>query len=358
MSLPSKKSLTLLAAGAAAAAIVLTAAADARVNTGGGRPAPHFSGGRPGGNFGRPGGGGMMMRQQAHPGGGGNMHGRPGGGGNVQFHPGGNMQGHPGGGNMQGRPGGGNMQGRPGGDRDHRNVARPGGGTGVSAGALHAGPGLHGSKPGGLSPRVVNFAHVNMHGHAFPLIRERRQFWFGGRRHLFVPLATLGVVAIAGSYWYPDAFVSIDGPACTGFTPDGCQLEWRDVDFDDGGGAPQCVQYCPQAGPPPAQIAQLPPPPPVAQGGSCALTVFAEPEFAGPSEPTSENAPVLADSGWKDAISSIQVQAGTWDFFTDENYGGETLHLPAGSYPTLTPEWNRKISSFMCVEPGAAAPKQ
>jgi len=31
------------------------------------------------------------------------------------------------------------------------------------------------------------------------------------------------------------------------------------VDFVYGGGEPQCVQYCPVVGPPPAQIATLPP---------------------------------------------------------------------------------------------------
>jgi hypothetical protein len=28
----------------------------------------------------------------------------------------------------------------------------------------------------------------------------------------------------------------------------------------------------------------------------------------------------LADSGWQNAISSIRVQTGTWDFFIDDNY--------------------------------------
>jgi hypothetical protein len=27
--------------------------------------------------------------------------------------------------------------------------------------------------------------------------------------------------------------------------------------------------------------------------------------------------------------------------------------MGAGSYPMLAPEWNKKIGSFMCVEPGA-----
>lgn len=344
MPFPPTKSLTRYAAAgmaAAAAALTLTATADAVVRGGG-----HAGGGRPAFHGGGHPGGGMM----GHPGGG--MMGRPGGG--MMGHPGGGMahpggMGHPGGG-MAGHPGGG-MAGHPGGGRPG---GAPGGGlhAGPGGGGLHAGPGPRNfsARPG--AGGRTNVAHVSVGGHAFPLVRGRRFFWSGGGRHFFVPLATLGVVAIAGSYWYPDAFVPIYGPACTGVTPDGCQLEWRNVDFDDGGGAPQCVQYCPQAGPPPAVVSELPPPPPLAQDGNCQLTVYAEPQFGGQSEPTSENAPALSQSGWKDAISSIQVQSGTWDFFADEDYGGETLHLPAGTYPTLAPEWNKKIGSFMCVEPG------
>jgi hypothetical protein len=51
-------------------------------------------------------------------------------------------------------------------------------------------------------------------------------------------------------------------------------------------------------------------------------------------------------------ISSIQVQSGTWDFFTGDDYGGNTMRLTAGTYPTLTPDWDKKINSFMCVVPG------
>lgn len=247
------------------------------------------------------------------------------------------------------RPGKAPGQGTPGAaQRNLRpNFTRPAG----TPGGLHAGPRLRNfsARPGAARTGT----RLSVGGRLFPLIRERRAFWSGGRRRFFVPLASLGIAAIAGSYWYPDAFVAINGPACTGITPDGCRLQWRDVDFEDGGDAPQCVQYCPQSGPPPAQVAELPPPPPLTQDGACQLTVFAEPEFGGQSEPTSENAPSLGESGWQDAIASIKVQSGTWDFFTGENFGGDALRLPAGSYPTLAPEWSGKIGSFMCVEPGA-----
>jgi len=176
--------------------------------------------------------------------------------------------------------------------------------------------------------------------------------YLGGRRRLFVPLGVLGAVLIGSSYWYPDGYVSIAGPYCTGFTPDGCELHWRMVDFVDGGGEPQCVQYCPQAGPPPAQVGTLPPPPPLPSQGTCQLTIFSDPNFAGTSAPAGDNQPNLSESGWQNAISSIQVQSGTWDFFTDDDYGGNTMRLATGTYPTLTPDWDKKINSFMCVQPG------
>ena len=63
----------------------------------------------------------------------------------------------------------------------------------------------------------------------------------------------------------------------------------------------------------------------------------------------------LSESGWQDAISSIQVQSGTWDFFTDDDFGGNTMRLATGTYPMLTPDWDKKINSFMCVQPGAGS---
>jgi hypothetical protein len=206
-------------------------------------------------------------------------------------------------------------------------------------------------KPGQLPSRPA-FPVLTMHNRFWPILKGRKFIWFGGYRRFFVPVGLLGVALIGGSYWYPDGYVSIAAPLCTGFTPDGCQLEWRTVNFEDGGSAAQCVQYCPQAGPPPAQAMALPPAPAVVANGSCQLTIYADPDFAGLSAPTSDNQPVLSDTGWKDEISSIQVQTGTWDFFSTENFGGESIRMAAGSYPMLAPEWNKKIGSFMCVEPG------
>jgi len=206
---------------------------------------------------------------------------------------------------------------------------------------------------GGFSSHIKpGFPAVHLRDKFWPIHKDSKFIWVRGQRRLFVPVALLGVVLIGGSYWYPDGYVSMEGPVCTGFTPEGCQLQWRMVDFEDGGGEPQCVQYCPQVGPPPAQVATLPPPPPPSENGACQTTIYAEPNFAGNSAPTDDNQPNLSQTGWRDEISSIVVGAGMWDFFSDENFGGESLRLTPGTYPTLSAEWTKRIGSFMCVQPG------
>jgi Beta/Gamma crystallin len=233
--------------------------------------------------------------------------------------------------------------------------------------ALRQGPGRPGGPPVVLAPGPGGFPHrppgfpiVTVGNRFFPIVRGPRYVWWGGYRRAFVPLAVLGIAAIGGSYWYPDGYVSVAQPYCAGLTPDGCQLTWRMVDFEGGGAAPQCVQYCPQVGPPPvagpgqapAQVAALPPPPPPAPAnGSCQMTIFAEPNFAGAAAPTTDAQPALGEAGWLNEISSVQVQSGEWEFYGDENYGGVSMRLDPGDYPNLAPEWTKRIGSFQCVQP-------
>jgi hypothetical protein len=215
--------------------------------------------------------------------------------------------------------------------------------------ALKQGPGKPVTSGAMSKPK---FPVVNAHNKFWPVLKGQKFIWVAGHRRFFIPVGLLGIALIDGSYWYPDGYVSIAGPLCTGFTPDGCLLEWRLVDFEDGGSEAQCVQYCPQAGPPPAKVVRLPPPPTLAMSGNCQLTIYENPSFGGLSAPTSDNQPLLSETGWKDEISSIQVRAGTWDFFSEENFGGDSIRMAAGSYPQLVPEWNKRIGSFMCTEPG------
>jgi hypothetical protein len=241
------------------------------------------------------------------------------------------------------------------------NLVQPKGGLPLQgADTLKRGPGKSTFNPvllksglGGPQQIKPAFPAVSMNHKFWPILKGPKFIWVGGHRRFFIPVGLLGVTLVGGSYWYPDGYVSIAGPACFGITPDGCQLHWRLVDFEDGGAEPQCVQYCPQVGPPPAQFVTLPPPPAFAESGACQLTIFAEPDFAGVSAPSGDNQPTLSQTGWRNEISSIQVQAGTWDFFSEENFGGESMRLPSGPYPILAPEWSKRIGSFMCVQPGA-----
>ena len=153
------------------------------------------------------------------------------------------------------------------------NTPRPGQPSGT---ALKLGPGkpiatpvLTGLRPGPARRVLVrpNFPIVSVNNRFFPIVKGPRYIYVGGARRLFVPLTALGVVLIGGSYWYADGYVSVDRPYCTGLTPEGCSLHWRMVDLVDGGAEPQCVSYCPQVGPPPAQVAALPPASPASAGG-------------------------------------------------------------------------------------------
>ncbi len=210
--------------------------------------------------------------------------------------------------------------------------------------------------PGKINPAVVkplNFPVVHLANNKFaPIWKQKHGLWWGGKWKYFVPFTALGVVLVGGSYYYPDAYVGFARPYCSGLTPDGCQLNWQQVNFEDGGADWQCVQYCPRPGamPPPQAVALTPPPP--APQGSCEVTIFSDGNFGGTGVTTGEEQPTLSQSGWQNQIASIQVKSGTWDFFTDENFAGNTMRLPPGPYQDLGPEWTRKIGSFMCIQPG------
>ena len=65
----------------------------------------------------------------------------------------------------------------------------------------------------------------------------------------------------------------------------------------------------------------------------------------------SDEQPRLNENGWQNQIASVKVAAGTWDFFSDPEFTGETMRLKPGDYPNLGPEWTKKAGSFMCVQP-------
>jgi hypothetical protein len=161
----------------------------------------------------------------------------------------------------------------------------------------------------------------------------------------------LGAAAVGGTYLYADGYLPVGRRYCEGVTPDGCHLNWRLVGFEGGGEDWQCVQYCPRPGalPPPRAVALTAPPP--LPEGRCEISLYSEPNFGSAAVTTSDDQAQLSASGWRDQIASLQVLAGTWDVFTDEQFGGESTRLEPGEYPNLPPEFDRKIGSFTCVAP-------
>jgi Beta/Gamma crystallin len=229
------------------------------------------------------------------------------------------------------------------------NKLGPAAGGALSAAKLQHGPG----KVGPIGPKP-NASFVKLaNNKVAPIWKGPKKIWWGGGWKTFLPYTALGVFVIGGAYYYPDGYLSLAGPYCAGITPDGCRLRWQLVGFEDGGEDWQCVEYCrrPGAMPPPQAVAYTEPPPP--PQGRCEVVIYPEPTFGGTGVPTSEEQPQLSQSGWQNQIASIQVRAGTWDFYSGEQYTGEQMRLPPGPYPTLGPDWTKRIGSFMCVQPGA-----
>ena len=176
----------------------------------------------------------------------------------------------------------------------------------VGAGRIGVGPG----RVNANFVRPANVAGVRLAGGRFaPVWRAgaaRRVWWRGGWR-VWAPITALGAVVIAGSYYWPDAYLATARPYCEGITPDGCRLNWQMVDFEGGGGDSQCVQYCPRVGaaPPPRTVA-LVAPPAMAQGKACEISIFSEPNFGGTNATANEEQPNLGATGWLNQVASVR----------------------------------------------------
>jgi hypothetical protein len=208
--------------------------------------------------------------------------------------------------------------------------------------------------------------------------RDRRRFFVNNRWRTLIPLIALGTFAVGYETYYADGYVPLEEPVCSGFSEDGSRLRWMAVPTEDGGSEYQCVAYSTQrnrtvteivvpSGPvaeeappaPPAEttgvgpanepaaVADVPPAP----ATGCELLIYSESNFQGLSSPVDENQASLEEEGWKNEIASIQIKSGTWDFYSDEDFGGEMMRLGAGTYPTLDPKWSKHIGSFMCSAP-------
>lgn len=82
-------------------------------------------------------------------------------------------------------------------------------------------------------------------GHRYSAWRSGYRVRHGGGWRTFVALGTLGAIAIGATQYYPYAYISAPRPYCEGFTEDGCELRWQDVETVEGDIVSQCVAYCP-----------------------------------------------------------------------------------------------------------------
>ena len=192
------------------------------------------------------------------------------------------------------------------------------------------------------------------------MFRDRRRVWVGGFWRTFVPIVALGGLYIGSQYYDPDGYVALARPYCSGVSEEGYSLRWQEVPVEGGGTEWQCVQFRPRLAavdlppPPPPQTLVTPEPAPVQTAGSCEIIVYSEPNFAGMSSPASENLATLEEEGWKYEIASVQVIAGTWEFYAEDEFTGDSMRLPQGSHGDLG-EWTKRIASLMCIEPSARA---
>lgn len=208
--------------------------------------------------------------------------------------------------------------------------------------------------------RVVSIGkkpkNITVRGKKVLVIRDRRVVYRNGAFRALIGFGGLAAVIVGSQYFDPDGYVAVAEPMCGGVSPDGCRLRWQDVPTEDGGTEPQCVEYCPRTtvGMAPAPLAtpvpQMVAPEPTAPVTGCEMVVFKEPNFGGEPQTVNENEAGLNED-WDKQIASLQVKAGTWDVFAEEEFGGESLRLPPGSYATLGEEWIGKISSVRCSEP-------
>ncbi len=212
--------------------------------------------------------------------------------------------------------------------------------------------GITPSTAGAVLPKGASQLAV-INGQNFPVTHERRRLFIRGATHTFVPVAALAAFYLAGRPLYPYGYVSLAGPYCRGVSENGCALNWQAVEFEDGGSELQCVEFCPRGVDLSAALAFASAP--AAPAGRCEAVIYSDANLAGINAPTREDQPRLSETGWKDQISSIEVKAGTWDFYSDDDYSGDALRLVPGAYRTLDPQWAKHIGSMICVQPPAEA---
>jgi hypothetical protein len=225
-------------------------------------------------------------------------------------------------------------------------IAQGPNGKGGKGKGIAQGPNAKGGKNG---PPNVNINVTVINNRTVNIFRGPRRIFVGGAWTTLIAATALTPLVIGSTYFDPDGYVPVAEPVCRGQTPEGCTLNWQSVPTDGGGTNTQCVQYCRRGRTVPVAQPQALTSYAEAPAG-CSLVIYAEPNFGGQSAPTSDNQPDLSSVGWDKAISSIEVQAGSWDFFTVDNFGGDSMQLTPGKYGNLDADWNKQISSFMCSQ--------
>jgi hypothetical protein len=203
--------------------------------------------------------------------------------------------------------------------------------------------GTAGTRVGGARVGAV----TSVRGRRFTTFTGRR-FWVRGGWHTLIGIGLLTGFAIGPDFFYPEGYVALAEPTCTGYSDDGCALRWQDVAADDGSTIPTCVQFCPRVRKP-VEVGAAPAPVAAAPRSGCEVEVFQAKNLSGQSFKTTEDQPLLNDQ-WDKHIASINVVSGTWDFATEQQYGGDAMRLAPGTYRDLGANWDGQISSFMCSQ--------
>lgn len=84
-----------------------------------------------------------------------------------------------------------------------------------------------------------------IHGHNYSVWRSGYRVRHGSGWRTFVALSTLGAILIDQNEYYPYAYISAPENYCEGLTEDGCELQWQEVQTEEGDVFDQCVAYCP-----------------------------------------------------------------------------------------------------------------
>jgi len=82
-------------------------------------------------------------------------------------------------------------------------------------------------------------------GHNYSVWRSGYRIRHGSGWRTFVALSTLGAITIGSNEYYPYAYISAPEDFCQGLTEDGCELNWEQVQTEEGDVIDQCVAYCP-----------------------------------------------------------------------------------------------------------------